>query len=298
MDSYVIETANVSRSFGNSLAVDDLTLRVRRGSIYGFLGRNGAGKTTTLKMLVGLIWPDRGAIKVNGVEPSQFTVEDRWKIGYVSERQVLNPFMRVDALIRFTSSFYPTWDFAACDRLLKQFGIDPTKRVRALSLGMTRQVAFMLAVAQRPDLLILDEPAANLDVVTRREFLNEVLDLLREEGKTVLISSHILSDVERVADEIGIIAQGKLRISEPLDRLKETVKKVRFFGFQRSGNHVEIPDALHFSRTGNEVVATMRVADESQVAKVAAANRCQYEVIHLNLEDIFVEMVREPKEQP
>src|SRR5580698_2615299 len=104
---YVIETANVSRSFDRTLVVQDLNLRVRRGSIYGLLGRNGAGKTTAIKMLAGLIWPDAGQIKVNGVEPAHFTVADRWKIGYVSERQVLNPFMRVGVLIKFTASFYP-----------------------------------------------------------------------------------------------------------------------------------------------------------------------------------------------
>ena len=129
MDSYAIETTNVSRSFGKSVAVQDLNLRVRRGSVYGFLGRNGSGKTTTIKMLAGLIWPDKGGIKVNGVDPAQFSVEDRWKIGYVSERQILNPFMRVGALIQFTSSFYPDWDFVACDRIMKKFKIDPATRI-------------------------------------------------------------------------------------------------------------------------------------------------------------------------
>ena len=141
--------------------------------------------------------------------------------------------MRVEALIKFTASFYPDWDFAVCDRILKRFKIDPSKRIKALSQGTARQVAFLLAMAQKPELLILDEPAANLDVVARREFLEEMLDLIREEDKTVLLSSHILSDVERVADEIGIIAQGTLKISEPLDRLKETVKQVRFYGFEQ-----------------------------------------------------------------
>src|SRR5665213_216603 len=259
MYSYAIETNNVSRSFAKSLVVQDLNLRVRRGSVYGFLGRNGAGKTTTIKMLVGLIWPDQGEIKVNGVEPARFTVEDRWKIGYVSEKQIFNPYLRVAALIEFTSNFYPNWDFAACDRILKRFKIDPAKRIRALSMGMARQVAFMLAMAQRPDLLILDEPAANLDVVARREFLDELLDLLREDGKTVLLSSHILSDVERVADEIGIMAQGKLKISEPLDRLKDTVKQVRFYGFEKGVNGFEIPEAFQVRKSRDEVLATLRV---------------------------------------
>jgi ABC-2 type transport system ATP-binding protein len=298
MDPCMIETSHVSRSFAKHPVVQDLNLRVRRGCIYGLLGRNGAGKTTAIKMLAGLIWPDTGSIAVNGVEPARFTVQDRWKIGYVSERQILNPFMRVSSLIRFTSNFYPDWDFAACDRLLKRFRIDPAKRIRALSLGMTRQLAFILALAQKPDLLILDEPAANLDVVARREFLDELLVLLREGDKTVLLSSHILSDVERVADEIGILAQGRLKLSEPLDRLKETVKKVRFYAFEKGTNGFEIPDAFNFRKTAGEVLTTLRVEDEGRVQKLAAEHRCRYEVVPLNLEDIFVEVVSEPGSEP
>ncbi len=296
MNPYIIETNNVTRSMGGTVVVRDLNLRVKRGSIYGFLGRNGAGKTTTIKMLVGLIWPDAGTIRVNGVEPSQFTVEDRWKIGYVSERQILNPFMKVEALLRFTSSFYPEWDAAVCERLLQRFGIDRSKRVRALSMGMARQLAFILAMGQKPDLLILDEPAANLDVVARREFLDEILGMLRERETTVLLSSHILSDIERVADEIGIMAQGQLRVSESLDQLKETVKKVRFYNFIKGSNGFALPEAFQFSKTSSEVAATFRVNDENSLQKLAATHGCQYEIIPLNLEDIFVEMVREPKE--
>ncbi len=293
MESFVIETTNVSRSFDRTPVVQDLNLRVRRGSIYGLLGRNGAGKTTAIKMLVGLIWPDGGAIRVNGVEPARFTVADRWKIGYVSERQILNPFMRVDALIKFTASFYPDWDSALCERLLQRFKIDPRRRIRALSMGTSRQVAFLLALAQRPDLLILDEPAANLDVVVRRDFLDEMLQLLREENKTVLLSSHILSDVERVADEIGIMVRGRLKISEPLDRLKDTVKQVRFYSFENGANGFTLPHAFQFRKTEKEVVATMRVEDEDTLRKLATSHRCQYEIINLNLEDIFVETVRD-----
>lgn len=293
MDSYIIETRNVCRSFGGSLAVRNLNLRVRRGSIYGFLGRNGAGKTTTIKMLAGLIWPDAGEIRVNGVEPVKFSIADRWKIGYVSERQILPPGMRVGALIKFTSSFYPDWDSAVCERILKRFKIDPNKRIKVLSQGTARQVAFMLAMAQKPNLLILDEPAANLDVVARREFLEEMLDLIRETDKTVLLSSHILSDVERVADEIGIISQGALKISEPLDRLKETVKQVRFYAFERGVNGFEIPEAFRFTKGKDEALATLRLPDESLLPQLAATHRCKYEITHLNLEDIFVELVRE-----
>ncbi|HEX4119048.1 MAG TPA: ABC transporter ATP-binding protein [Verrucomicrobiae bacterium] len=293
MDTYSIETKNVSRSFGENTVVRDLNLRVRRGSIYGLLGRNGAGKTTLIKMLAGLIWPDAGELRVNGVEPVHFTVADRRKIGYVSEKQILMPGIRVGALIEFTSNFYPDWDFAACDRFLRRFKIDPSKRVRALSQGTARQVAFLLALAQKPELLILDEPAANLDVVARREFMDEILQLLREERKTVLISSHILSDIERVADEVGIMTHGTLKISEPLDVLKDTVKQVRFHGFERGTNGFQIPEAFYMRKTADEVLATVRLENEDALPNLAAAHHCQYEVMHLNLEDLFVELVRE-----
>jgi ABC-2 type transport system ATP-binding protein len=292
----MIETKNVSRSFGKNPAVQNLSLRVRRGCIYGFLGRNGAGKTTVIKMLAGLLWPDAGEIRVNGVPPAQFTVQDRWKIGYVSEKQILMPGMRVDALIQFTSRFYPDWDFGVCERILRRFKIDPASRIRALSQGTARQVAFLLALAQKPDLLLLDEPAASLDVVARRDFLDEMLQLLREEGKTALLSSHILSDVERVADEIGIIARGTLKISEPLDQLKETIKQARFYGFARGLDAFAIPEAFRFAKTRDEALATLRIKDDTTLPKLAAAHQCQYEVTDLNLEDIFVEIVREGEE--
>jgi len=291
MEAYIVETRNVSRSFGRRVAVRNVNLRVRRGSIYGFLGRNGSGKTTVLKMLAGLIRPDTGEIQVNGVEPARFTVADRHKMGYLAEKQILMPGMRVCDLLRFTAQFYPDWDSGVCERMLQRFKIDPAQRIRALSQGTARQVGFLLALAQRPELLILDEPAANLDVVARRQFLDEMLELIRQEGKTVLLSSHVLSDVERVADEVGILKQGTLQISEPLDQLKETVKQVRFYGFARGVDGFELPEAFRCRKTRDEVLATLRLQDEHSLPRLAAAHHCQYEIIHLNLEDLFVEIV-------
>lgn len=293
MNTFSIEVKNVSRSFGRRQVVRDLDLRIRRGSIYGLLGRNGAGKTTVIKMLAGLIFPDAGEIKVNGIDTAEFTAADRAKIGYVSEKQILMPSLSVRSLIAFTSQFYAEWDSAVCDRILQRFKISPAARIRELSLGTTRQVAFMLALAQKPDVLLLDEPAANLDVVVRREFMDELLQLLREENKTVLLSSHILSDIERVADEVGIMVDGTFCISEPLDRLKETVKQVRFHGFESGTDGFEIPGAFRFRKTASEALATLRVEDDSALAKLAATHHCHYEINNLNLEDIFVEMARE-----
>ena len=229
--NYVIETDRLCRSFKSVTALQDLTLRIPRGSIYGFLGRNGSGKTTAIKILTGLIKPTSGSVEVLGRTPFEFTPEDRQKIGYVSEKQILPVNFRVGKLIAFCAQFYPQWDHELVRRLMERFRIDPRQPIAKLSQGTQRQVAFILALAQNPELLILDEPASSLDVVARREFLDEILALIRQEGRTVLMSSHILSDIERVADHIGILVDGTLKISEPLDELAETVKQIRFHSF-------------------------------------------------------------------
>jgi len=289
---FVIETDRVNRSFGGAAALRDFTLRVPRGSIYGFLGRNGAGKTTAIKILAGLIKPDSGTVKVFGRTPFEFTPEDRQKIGYLSEKQVLPPNFKIERLIAFCAPLYPRWDHALVRDLLGRFQIDPKKKISALSQGTQRQVGFLLALAQRPELLILDEPAATLDVVARREFLDEILDLIRQNGATVFISSHILSDIERVADRIGILADGTLKISEPLDELKETVKQIRFHSFTRSMEPFAMPGAFRTVRSKDESLVTARVPGEAALSELAHGYGAQYEIMGLGLEDIFVEISR------
>ena len=287
---YVIETDRVCRSFKGTTALDNLSLRVPRGSIYGFLGRNGSGKTTAIKILAGLIKPTSGSVQVLGRTPFDFTTEDRQKIGYVSEKQILPAVFTVGKLIAFCAQFYSEWDHDLVRRLTERFRIDPKKSIAALSQGTQRQVAFILALAQKPELLILDEPASTLDVVARREFLDEILALIRQDGPTVFISSHILSDIERVADHIGILVDGTLKISEPLDELAETVKQIRFHSFARSVGQITVPGAFRTQRSEKEVLVTARITDESRIAQVARDAGAQYEIVGLTLEDIFVEL--------
>ncbi len=291
---YAIETDHVARKFGDAEALRDFTLRVRRGSVYGFLGRNGAGKTTAIKILAGLIRPTSGTAQVMGRAPFDFTPEDRQRIGYVSEKQILPDDYRVGKIITFCASLYPRWDGALVKSLVSRFRIDTGKKVSALSLGGQRSLAIILALAQKPDLLILDEPAANLDVVARRELLDEILALARQDGPTVFFSSHVLSDIERVADDVGIIADGTLRVSEALDDLKDAVKQVRFHSFPSGTDGFSFPGALRMTRTGDEVLATVRVADEDEVQRCAERHGAQCEIRGLSLEDIFVEISRSP----
>ena len=188
MAEAVIQTEGFTRRYGSTVAVDGLTLTVDRGQVFGFLGRNGAGKTTTIKTLLGLLRPTSGSVRVLGLDPVADGVELRQRIGYVSETPQLYPWMRVREMVRFTGSFYDRWNDGHIAGLLGQFGLDPERRVKNLSRGMGAQLALVLAMGHEPELLILDEPATGLDVLVRRDFLESIVQVIQQEGRTVMLS--------------------------------------------------------------------------------------------------------------
>jgi ABC-2 type transport system ATP-binding protein len=283
---------NVSRSFHGAPVIKDLSVSIKAGSIYGFLGRNGAGKTTTIRMLAGLIRPDSGTVRISGNDPFLIGAEERQRLGYMSEKAVIPPFAKVRTVLNLGRGLYPSWNTALADSLVARYNIAPGKRLRTLSQGSQRLFSFILAIAPRPNVLLLDEPAANLDVVARREVLDDILDLIRDCGCTVLFSTHILSDVERVADEVGILANGSLRVSEPLDSLKDSIRQVRFFGFKNGAPEAGIPESYRTVRSRDEITVTMRINSGVTPEALAARWSCEHETRVLNLEDIFVELSR------
>jgi ABC-2 type transport system ATP-binding protein len=292
MNQPPIQIQNTSRSFDGVPVIRSLSVSIRAGSIYGFLGRNGAGKTTMIRMLAGLLRPDAGTVRISGRDPFKIGAEERQELGYMSEKAVITPFARVSTLLNLGRGLYPKWNSALVDSLIAKYGIPPRKRLTALSQGNQRILAFIMAIAPRPSVLLLDEPAANLDVVARREILDDILELIRDCGCTVLFSTHILSDVERVADEIGILAGGSLRVSEPLDSLKDSIRQVRFFGFKGGVPTAEVPGSFRTVRSRDDLTITMRINSGSTPEELAARWSCQHESRVLNLEDIFVELSR------
>jgi ABC-2 type transport system ATP-binding protein len=283
---------NVSRSFDGPPVVDNLSFAVKPGSIYGFLGRNGSGKTTTIRMLAGLIKPATGEVRIMGNDPFTIGATERQWLGYMSEKAVIPSYTTVGSAIKLGRTLYPTWDSALVDSLLAKYHLSKKKRFVTLSQGNQRLLSFIMAIAPRPKVLLLDEPAANLDVVARREILDDILELIRNCGCTVLFSTHVLSDVERVADEIGILAQGRLRINEPLDSLKNSIRQVRLYGFRNGIPSDEIPESLRLVRAYGEITVTLRT--DSRITPETLAERwsCEQESRTLNLEDIFVELSR------
>jgi ABC-2 type transport system ATP-binding protein len=285
-----ISIQNVSRSYDGPAVLRDLNLTVRQGSIYGFLGRNGSGKTTTLRMLAGLTKPDAGVLRILGRDPFTAGAEERQWVGYMSEKGMIPAYTKVSTVLKLGRALYPHWDAALADALVAKYDLPLGKRFMTLSQGKQRLLGFVMAIAPRPRVLLLDEPAANLDVVARREILDDILGLIRDCGCTVLFSTHILSDIERVADEIGILAQGNLRVSEPLDSLKDSIRQIRFFGFKNGAPTEVLPESFRTVRGKDDLTVTLRTNPGVTPEGLAQRWSCQFETRALSLEDIFVEL--------
>ena len=214
--------AALTRRFGAKAALDAVSLSLPRGAVYGLVGPNGAGKTTLIKHLLGLLRAEQGAVRVFGLDPVAEPVAVLSRIGYLSEENDLPGWMRVDELLRYTRAFYPAWDDAFAEELRRRFDLDAAAQVRHLSKGQKARVGLLIALAHRPELLVLDEPSSGLDPIVRRDIVGAVIRTVAHEGRTVLFSSHLLEEVEEVADHVTMIDHGRLVLSGPLDTIKES----------------------------------------------------------------------------
>ncbi|MFB3895785.1 MAG: ATP-binding cassette domain-containing protein [bacterium] len=293
MSENAIAVQNLVRKFGKTVAVDHVSLQVKKGSIYGFLGENGAGKTTTIKMMLGLLKPTEGSIEVLDFNPIKDAVDIKKRVGYVPEDQTMYNWMTVSEICSFTGSFYPTWNKKLADDLLTRFDLPKSKKIKTLSRGMQAKVMLTLALAHEPQLLILDDPTSGLDAIVRREFLESVVDLIQQEGRTVFFSSHIINEVERVSDYIGIIHCGKMVIETDLEQLKQQTKKIRLIFESTPPDAGTFSGLLKSEKSAHELVLT--IADYTAQKLTELQNRFQAksaEVADLSLEDIFVEYCR------
>jgi ABC-2 type transport system ATP-binding protein len=217
-----LEFNNIHRAYKQGENVlDGVTFDLKAGEVVGLLGKNGAGKTTLIRIAIGLIAAQSGTVRVLGLDPRENPLEVKRQIGTVSEDQILPPFMRVEAVLDLHRSLFPTWDRDLERELCQSFEIPLRTKIKKLSKGQARRVALLCAVAHRPKLLLLDEPAGGLDPAARREFLETSIRLLNESGSTILFSSHYMADVERLAGRIVLIHDGKVRIDSTLDDLHE-----------------------------------------------------------------------------
>src|SRR6476469_1685023 len=220
MSEPVIDVSRLTRRFGDKTALDSVSLAIPRGAVYGLVGANGAGKTTLIKHILGLLRAQSGSVRVFGLDPVTDPVGVLSRIGYLSEENDLPGWMRVDELIRYSRAFYPAWDDVYAEELRQVFALDPTARIKSLSRGQKARAGLLIALAHRPELLVLDEPSSGLDPIVRRDILGAVIRTIADEGRTVLFSSHLLEEVEQVAGHVTMIHHGTIVLSAPLHEIK------------------------------------------------------------------------------
>lgn len=288
MAESVIEVRGLTRRFGKKSALHDVSLTIPRGSVFGLVGENGAGKTTLLKHLLGLLRAEIGSVRVFGRDPVADPVGVLGRIGCLSEDRDLPDWMRIDELMRYNQAFYPTWDEDYADELRREFALDSRQRVSTLSRGQRARAGLLVALAHRPDLLVLDEPSSGLDPVVRQEILGAIVRTVADEGRTVLFSSHLLDEVERVADHVAMLHEGRLVACDSLDQIRRRHHRFIIRFDQPQDSSPQLPGALSCQGGGQEWTILCNGGSEELVQAVLARGAKIVEESAPSLEEIFV----------
>lgn len=293
MNTPVILAAGLCKSFNGRAVLNGIDLIVPAGQVVGLLGVNGAGKTTFIQCLVGLLRPDAGRGELLGCDSWNLGEEEKARIGYVPQESTAFSGLSVQGVIDYVATFYDHWDRARARTLCERWHLPPGDRVTTLSVGQRQQLAVVLALGHHPDLLLLDEPVASFDPLARRVFLEAILAEVADYGTTVLFSTHITSDVERIASHVAILGNGRIAVAEELDALKDRVKRLRILGNRRPlPADTRLPGAHRVVVEGEALVATITDASPERIAALAAAHDAEIRIDDLNLEEIFVELAR------
>ncbi len=286
----IIEATHLAKSFGVKRVLQDVNLAVPKGAIVGLLGTNGSGKSTLIKCLLGLLKITQGSAMIYDEDVWNLSAESKSRLGYVPQDIRLYPWMRVRQIIAYTAAFYPRWDFALTDRLLEEWHLPPADRVGPLSQGQMQKLALILALGHRPELLVFDEPVASLDPMARRDFLKSLLEITQDERHTVLFSTHITSDLERVASHVAVLRNGQIEFFDELDAMKDKFKRLRISAAENLPPQFAIPGALRTEVDGRRALVAISDMHPHMVEELKAKWHADVSVEDLNLEDIFLEL--------
>ena len=288
--NYAIEAKDLTKRFGKNTAVESLDLTVPTGSIFAFLGPNGAGKTTTIKTLMNIMTPTKGTSKVLGVDSDKLGCDEFSQIGYVSENQEMPEWMTVKRFLNYCKAMYPTWDDKFCDDLIKQFNLPMKQKIKSLSRGMKMKAALISSLAYRPKLLVLDEPFSGLDPLVRDEFITGMLDITEDENWTIFISSHDIDEVERLADWVGIIDKGVLKVIEKTDDLQRRFRRVEVTLEEAAEGQIAFPEEWYLGEQQGRTVhfVDTRYTEGDGKIREMFPNCTNVEMSGMSLREIFV----------
>lgn len=282
----------VTRRFGRRVGVRDLDLSVEPGSVLGLVGRNGAGKTTSLRLAHGLLFPDAGRIRVLGLDPVTEGLELRTRVSLLSEESALYPWMRVGQAVDFAAALHPRWDAGLAARLSQRLELETGDKVGVLSRGTRAKVALVVAAACRPELLLLDDPTAGLDPLVRREVLQGILEATSGEGGAVVYASHLVHDIERVADRVAILEGGRVLLEGALDDLKGRIRSARAVFEDDAPAGARIPGAVHQEVEGRVLTVVADANGAELDAGLRGFGAKETEVTVPSLEEILVAYLR------
>lgn len=290
MRQWVVEMESVSKFFDKRAALNDVTLTADSGDVIGLLGKNGAGKTTLLQVLLGFSPPSAGQSRVFGVNSMELPNDVKARIGFAPQQDELVELLSAQQQLELIASFHTNWDRELVDRLVRTWEIPLDRHVTKMSVGERQKLSAVLAMGHRPDLLVLDEPVASLDPIARRKLLREIIDISSSGERTVLFSTHIVSDLERVANKVWILKEGRIAWRGEIDALKESVVRLHIHGRGELPNVIYLPGGhggrVHANRT------TIVVMDwqENQLEALRQKLDADIEIESLSLEDIFLEL--------
>lgn len=286
----VIQIENLAYTYGHAEAVQDLTLSVQPGRCYGLFGRNGAGKTTTMKCLLNLLHPQRGKVRVFGLDPARAEVAVKRRLAYVPDQVAFYPWMSIRETLDYLASFRENWNRKIEQDLFERFQLDPAQRTGSLSKGQRTQVALIAAVCPETDLLVLDEPTSGLDPIVRREFIETVIGAYQEGNpgnRTIFVSTHLITEFEGLIDEFTIIDRGHAVLTLDADQARERYQKIRA-RFAQSPPEIDLTAALRVRRNGRELELVANGSGTELVERLRQHNPEALSSEALTLEEIFV----------
>jgi ABC-2 type transport system ATP-binding protein len=285
-----VSLRHLQRSLGGVSILNGLTAEVERGQVIALLGKNGAGKTTLLETILGFGFPAFGCVKLWGIDSTAITGEIKQRIGFVPQQDELLPSLTVQEHLNLFKAFRTRWNQSLVDKLVTEWQVPLNIHCGKMSVGQRQKLSILLAVAHEPELLILDEPVASLDPLARRQFLQQLVEIASDKNRTIIFSTHIVSDVERVANQVWMLREGSFSYQGDLDALKESVARVTLVASHSLPSHLDLPTLLKQKIQGNHAQLTFTDWNKATADQLKQQFSAQVQVEHLGLEEIFLEM--------